>query len=150
MLKSQFSAIFANFRRKKCRFSLKPVLSSNFCENYVAVVWAKNAKNDLESITSVTGFWRAEDGDRVQADAPQRDDAVLQAERRAQWNHRQAGQKLSSRLGGGSTTPWASPAPRPSHFFRLFCWVHHLVNRGDRHLLAHVKARARTLSSLHM
>jgi hypothetical protein len=42
MLWSQFSAIFANFRRKNWRFSQKPMLWSQFLQK-LAVVWAKNA-----------------------------------------------------------------------------------------------------------
>jgi hypothetical protein len=37
----------------------------------------------------------------------------------------------------GQWPPCTSPPPRPSIFFRLFFSVHHLVNRDDRHLLAH-------------
>jgi hypothetical protein len=36
-----------------------------------------------------------------------------------------------------SATPCASPPPRPFIFFWLFYLVHPLVNRDDRHLLAH-------------
>jgi hypothetical protein len=42
MLWSQFSAIFANFRRKNWRFSQKPMLWSNFLHN-LALFWVKNA-----------------------------------------------------------------------------------------------------------
>jgi hypothetical protein len=42
MLWSQFSAIFANFRRINWRFSQKPILWSQFLQK-LAVVWAKNA-----------------------------------------------------------------------------------------------------------
>jgi hypothetical protein len=62
MLWSQFSAIFANFRRKIWRFSQKPMLWSQFFQK-ITVVWAKNAKifakffgeNILKIITSVPG-----------------------------------------------------------------------------------------------
>jgi hypothetical protein len=35
----------------------------------------------------------------------------------------------------GSATPCASPPPRPSIFSDYSFWVHHLLNRDDRHLL---------------
>jgi hypothetical protein len=41
--------------------------------------------------------------------------------------------------GGGSVTPCASPPLRPS-IFSDSCLVHHLVNRDDRHVLAHAMA----------
>jgi hypothetical protein len=60
MLWSQFSAIFANFRRKIWRSSQKPMLWSHFFPK-LTVVWAKNAKffakffgeNIFKIITSV-------------------------------------------------------------------------------------------------
>jgi hypothetical protein len=63
MLWSQFSAIFANFRRKNCRFSQKPMLWSKFCIIYLALFWVKNAiffaeffgENILKIITLVPG-----------------------------------------------------------------------------------------------
>jgi hypothetical protein len=39
-----------------------------------------------------------------------------------------------------SATPFAFPPPRPSIFFNYSFWVHHPVNRDDRHLLAHAMA----------
>jgi hypothetical protein len=62
MLWSQFSPIFANFRRKNWRFSQKPMLWSKFCKK-LALVWAKHAnifakflgENILKIITSVPG-----------------------------------------------------------------------------------------------
>jgi hypothetical protein len=62
MLWSQFSAIFANFRRKICRFSQKPMLWSQFLQK-LTEVWEKSAKifakffgeNILKIITSVPG-----------------------------------------------------------------------------------------------
>jgi hypothetical protein len=60
MLWSQFSAIFANFRRKNWRFSQKPMLWSKFC---IILIWVKNAnffaeffgENIWKIITSVPG-----------------------------------------------------------------------------------------------
>jgi hypothetical protein len=43
MLWSQFSAIFDNFRRKKWRFSRKPMLWSKFCIIYIALFCVKKA-----------------------------------------------------------------------------------------------------------
>jgi hypothetical protein len=43
-------------------------------------------------------------------------------------------------LGGGSATPCASPPPWPSMFSDYSFWVHHLVNRDDRQLLARAMA----------
>jgi hypothetical protein len=39
-----------------------------------------------------------------------------------------------------SATPCASPPPWPSIFSDYSFWVHHLVNRDDRQLLAHAMA----------
>jgi hypothetical protein len=39
-----------------------------------------------------------------------------------------------------SATTCASPPPRPSIFTDYSFWVHHLVNRDGRHLLAHAMA----------
>jgi hypothetical protein len=39
--------------------------------------------------------------------------------------------------GGGSATLCATPLPRPSIFSDYSFWIHHLVNRDDRHLLTH-------------
>jgi hypothetical protein len=42
---------------------------------------------------------------------------------------------------GGSATPCASPPPpRPTIFSYYSFWIHHPVNRDDRHLLAHAMA----------
>jgi hypothetical protein len=40
----------------------------------------------------------------------------------------------------GSATPCASPPPCPSIFSNYSFWVHHPVNRDDRHLLAFAMA----------
>jgi hypothetical protein len=64
MIWSQFSAIFANFRRKNWRFSQMPMLWSQFLHK-LAVGWAKNAnifakffgENILKIITSVPNLF---------------------------------------------------------------------------------------------
>jgi hypothetical protein len=44
-------------------------------------------------------------------------------------------------FGGGAATPCASPPPWSSIFCQIILFgVHHLVNRDDRHLLAHATA----------